>query len=94
MSLENYIARQRLGVAAFGKLFSFFAATGLVLARVGLYAAVARAVSRRTREIGIRVAILGNAQRHFQPCRETGNAAGTARFRCRASAGPAGLRAA
>jgi predicted permease len=38
-------------------LFLFFAAVALLLAAVGLYAAVSHSVSRRVQEIGIRVAI-------------------------------------
>ena len=59
LSLEDRIAQQRLNVTAFGKLFSIFAAIALVLAWVGLYAVVAHAVSRRTQEIGIRMAVGG-----------------------------------
>jgi putative ABC transport system permease protein len=65
LSLEDHIARQRLDVTAFGTLFSVFAAIALALAWVGLYAVVAHAVSRRTQEIGIRMALGGTPRNIF-----------------------------
>jgi predicted permease len=65
LSLEDHIANQRLNVTAFGKLFAIFAAIALVLAWVGLYAVVAHAVSRRTQEIGIRMAMGGTRKDIF-----------------------------
>jgi ABC-type antimicrobial peptide transport system permease subunit len=65
LSLDDHIALQRLNVTLFGKLFTIFAAIALVLAWVGLYAVVAHAVSRRTQEIGIRMAVGGTRRDIF-----------------------------
>lgn len=63
-SLEDRISQQRLNVAAFGMLFSIFAAVALVLACIGLYAVIAHSVSRRTQEIGVRIA-MGARRNHI-----------------------------
>src|SRR6185437_15870844 len=41
----------------FGKIFGSFALIGLVMASVGIYAVIAHAGSRRTQEIGVRMAL-------------------------------------
>ena len=51
--VRNTLLRERL----LAVLSGFFAAVGLVLAAVGLYAILSYAVVRRTREIGIRLAL-------------------------------------
>jgi putative ABC transport system permease protein len=56
-TLDSRIAQNRLDVGAICVLLTIFAGIALVLAFVGLYAVVAHAVSRRTQEIGIRIAM-------------------------------------
>lgn len=52
-AIQKTIGRDRL----VARLSVAFAALGIVLATIGLYAAIAHSVSSRTREIGIRIAI-------------------------------------
>ncbi|HEY3707136.1 MAG TPA: ABC transporter permease [Terracidiphilus sp.] len=56
-SLSAALEHQTWFLRVFGKLFGAFALIGLVMASVGIYAVIANAGSRRTQEIGVRMAL-------------------------------------